>query len=84
MLAASAAVSVEAVLNDSDLLGRFFDAFGTAHIVQGSNIGEFAFIQPRPPSYHLRTEYGRQAVSVIVYFIWEACARRRIQGFRRP
>lgn len=61
LAAASAGVSVEAVLNDADLLGRFFHAFGTAQFR-----AEVAFMQPRPTLYHLRTEAGRQEVDLIV------------------
>ena len=67
----AAGVSVQDLLNDADLLGRYFDAFGTAQLR-----AEAVFMQPRPALYHLRTEAGRQEVDLVVEF-----GARKLLGF---
>lgn len=60
LAAAAAGVTVQTLLQDADLLGCYFDAFGTAQLRT-----EIAFMQPRPALYHLRTEAGRQEVDLV-------------------
>jgi predicted AAA+ superfamily ATPase len=61
-LAASAAlVTSPTVLGDSDLLGRYFDAFATAQFRP-----EIALMQPRPGLHHLRLEAGRREIDLVI------------------
>ena len=58
--AAAAGVTVDDVLGDADLLGRFFDAFGTAQLRP-----ESALMEAPPRMHHLRTHAGRQEIDLV-------------------
>ena len=60
LAATAASVTADVLLNDADLLGRFFDAFATAQLRP-----ELALMDPRPRTYHLRTQGGRQEVDLV-------------------
>jgi uncharacterized protein len=59
--AAAARLTQQDVLRDSDLLGRYFDAFSTAQFRP-----EVALMYPRPGLHHLRLEAGRREVDLVV------------------
>ena len=59
--AAAARLSPHDVLHDTDLLGRYFDAFSTAQFRP-----EVALMYPRPGLHHLRLEAGRREVDLVV------------------
>jgi predicted AAA+ superfamily ATPase len=61
LAAAAAGVTAQAVLRDAGLLGRYFDAFGTAQLR-----AEAQYMQPRPALFHMRTESGRQELDLVV------------------
>lgn len=68
---AAAGMTLEAVLGDNDLLGRYFDAFATSQFRP-----EVALMQPRPGLHHLRLEAGRREVDLVVEL-----GRGRVLGF---
>ncbi len=57
---AAAGLTASIVLGDADLLGRFFDAFGTGQLRP-----EIALTKPRPVLHHLRLEAGRREVDLV-------------------
>lgn len=61
LAAAAAGLTGPDVLGDPDLVGRFFDAFGTAQIRP-----EIALAHPRPSLHHLRERHGRKEVDLVV------------------
>lgn len=61
LAAAAAGLTRKAVLDDDDLLGRYFDAFATSQLRP-----EVALTQPRPGMHHLRLEAGRREVDLVV------------------
>lgn len=61
LAATAAGLTAIDILNDADLLGRFFDAFGTAQLRP-----EIALMHPRPTLYHLRETHGRQEVDLVI------------------
>ncbi len=61
LAAVAAGLTAQAVLRDSDLVGRYFDAFGTAQLRP-----EIALTQPRPALHHLRLQAGRREVDLVV------------------
>jgi len=61
MAAAAAGLTRQFVLQDNDLLGRYFDAFAASQFRP-----EAALMQPRPGLHHLRLEAGRREVDLIV------------------
>lgn len=60
MAAAAATLSVSDLLADPDLLGRFFDAFGTAQLRP-----EIALIADQVSLHHLRTHGGRAEIDLV-------------------
>jgi len=63
LAAAAAGVTAPAILEDSGLLGRYFDAFATAQLRP-----EIAVAHPRPALHHLRVEAGRREVDLVIEF----------------
>jgi predicted AAA+ superfamily ATPase len=63
LAAAAAGVTAAAILEDADLLGRYFDAFATAQLRP-----EIAVAYPRPALHHLRVEAGRREVDLVIEF----------------
>jgi len=61
LAAAAAGVTAPAILEDTDLLGRFFDAFATAQLRP-----EIAVAHPRPALHHLRVESSRREVDLVI------------------
>jgi uncharacterized protein len=61
LAAATARLTPADVLRDSDLLGRYFDAFAVAQFRP-----EVALTHPRPELHHLRLEAGRREVDLVV------------------
>jgi hypothetical protein len=61
LAAAAAALRLNAILGSDDLVGRYFDAFGTAQLRP-----EVTLMQPRPLLHHLRQEAGRREVDLVV------------------
>jgi predicted AAA+ superfamily ATPase len=61
LAAAAANLTTEIILDDSDLVGRFFDAFATAQIRP-----EAGLVHPRPALHHLRTAAGRQEIDLVI------------------
>lgn len=60
LAATAATLTREAILDDADLLGRFFDAFALAQLRP-----ELALMDPVPVTHHLRTHGGRQEVDAV-------------------
>ena len=61
-LAASAAgLTAQVILANSDLVGRYFDAFATAQLRP-----EVALTHPRPILHHLRVEAGRREIDLVI------------------
>lgn len=61
LAAVAAGISASNLLSEPDLLGRFFDAFGTAQLRP-----EIALMHPRPRLHHLRTEGGRHEIDLVL------------------
>ena len=60
MAAAAAVLTLDEILSDSDLLGRFFDAFGAAQLRP-----EVALMANPATMHHLRTQGGRQEIDLV-------------------
>lgn len=61
LAAVAAGLTGSHLLSEPDLLGRFFDAFGTAQLRP-----EIALTHPRPRLHHLRVEGGRREIDLVV------------------
>lgn len=61
LAATAAGLSAEAILDNGDLVGRYFDAFATAQLR-----AEIALMYPRPILHHLRTEAGRREIDLVI------------------
>jgi predicted AAA+ superfamily ATPase len=61
LAAAAAGVTTPVILEDTGLLGRYFDAFATAQLRP-----EIAVAYPRPALHHLRVEAGRREVDLVI------------------
>jgi len=61
LAAAAAGISAASVLANSDLVGRYFDAFATAQLRP-----EIALSYPRPILHHLRMEAGRREIDLVI------------------
>ncbi|MDE3009120.1 MAG: ATP-binding protein [Acidobacteriota bacterium] len=61
LAATAAGLSAEAILDNADLVGRYFDAFATAQLR-----AEIALTYPRPILHHLRTEAGRREIDLVI------------------
>jgi len=60
LAAVAAGLTREAILQDHDLMGRYFDAFATSQFRP-----EIALMHPRPTLHHLRLEAGRREVDLV-------------------
>ena len=60
LAAAATRATVETILSDSDLVGRFFDSFVAAQLRP-----EIALSQPRISLHHLRADGGRHEVDLV-------------------
>lgn len=60
MAAAAAGLTLDEILSDSDLVGRFFDAFGAAQLRP-----EIALLADPATMHHLRTQGGRQEIDLV-------------------
>ena len=61
LAASAAALSADAILADSDLLGRWFDVYATAQLRP-----EIALMSPRPAAHHLRVEGGTHEIDLVI------------------
>lgn len=61
MAAVAAALTLDDILADSGLLGRFFDAFGAAQLRP-----EIALMTDPVTMHHLRTHGGRQEIDLVL------------------
>jgi len=61
LASAAAGVTAPTILEETGLLGRYFDAFATAQLRP-----EVALAHPRPTLHHLRLEAGRREVDLLV------------------
>ncbi len=61
LAAAALRLTSDSIHADPNLLGRFFDAFGTAQLRS-----ELALMYPRPTAHHLRVESGRHEVDLVI------------------
>ena len=61
LAAAAAGVSEHDIVRDSDLRGRWFDAFAVMQLR-----AELAIASPRMPLHHLRVEGGRHEIDLVV------------------
>lgn len=61
LAATAAGLGASEILEEHDLLGRYFDAFAVAQLR-----AESALAQPRPALHHLRLEAGRREVDLVI------------------
>ena len=61
LAATAASLTTDVILSDTDLLGRFFDAFAVAQLRP-----ELALMDPVPVRHHLRTQGGRQEIDLVL------------------